>query len=254
MLTIDRILFPTDFSECAEHAFSYASKLAGRTEAEVHVLNVVPSRETLANDPMSYFPVAEEDVEQGVRIVEAEPVRHSGGKATATVQAQMLDSSPAEAILRYAEEHDIDLVVMGTHGRHGLTRWLMGSVAEEVVRRAPCPVLTVLFQPEAEEKPHVIRRIAVPVDFSDESQRAVAHAKALAQVFDASLGLLFVGEEHLVPIFSDTGIPSRTLRSGASCFSRCSTNTCMAPRSRSSPTAACSPRGSSCTRRRRAPR
>jgi nucleotide-binding universal stress UspA family protein len=112
------------------------------------------------------------------------------------------DVAAAPALLRYAEEHAIDLIVMGTHGRSGLRRMLLGSVAEEVVRWAPCPVLTVRANgPTVDE----IASILVPVDFSESSKAAVRQAVRLARLFGARLDLLHVGETVPVPAFYDTG-------------------------------------------------
>jgi nucleotide-binding universal stress UspA family protein len=108
------------------------------------------------------------------------------------------DGIPVDEIEEYTADHDIDLVVMGTHGRRGANRLLIGSVAEEVVRSASCPVLTI----RADEKVapgEAVRRILVPVDFSDVSNRAIQHAKELAMTYGARLDLLHVVEEIALP-------------------------------------------------------
>lgn len=119
-----QILFPTDFSETAEEALRVAAEYARRLGGRLHVLHVVvPGADWLAQPR----------VEQLTRGIEpAVPV--------VTTVAYGL---PASAIVRYAEEHAIDLIVVGTHGRTGISRALIGSVAERIVRTAPCPVLTV---------------------------------------------------------------------------------------------------------------
>jgi nucleotide-binding universal stress UspA family protein len=109
----------------------------------------------------------------------------------------------APAIVQFAEEHDADLVVMGTHGRRGVTRLVFGSVAEEVLRTAPCPVLTVRTAAEEEEgdrpTPASVKRLVAPVDFSDASRSALQYAARLATVYDAPLTLTHVVDLPKIP-------------------------------------------------------
>jgi nucleotide-binding universal stress UspA family protein len=119
------------------------------------------------------------------------------------------DVSPGPALLRYAEEEDIDLIAMGTHGRRGASRVLLGSVAEEVVRRSDRPVLTVRGI-GAEQMPPAghIERILVPVDFSDYSREALRTAEAWAKLYGAQVHVLHVVEEDLHPAFYVGGVRS----------------------------------------------
>jgi nucleotide-binding universal stress UspA family protein len=105
----------------------------------------------------------------------------------------------APAILRYAKDHDVDLIVMGTHGRRGVRRVLMGSVTEEVVRLSECPVFTVGGH-ETCDADWSIRRIVAPVDLSDHAPRTERHAAALAAVYGARLDLLYVIDEGMLPV------------------------------------------------------
>ncbi len=120
--------------------------------------------------------------------------------------AQLRSISAAGAILEYAAEHNIDLITLGTHGRRGLRRLLLGSVAEEVVRLAPCPVLTV---PERAggTTPGQVRRILVPVDFSEHARLALSHASQLAALYGARLELLHVIAEVVYPDFYPPLVP-----------------------------------------------
>ena len=119
-----QILFATDFSETAAEALRVAAEYAQRLGGRLHVLHVVvPGADWLA----------EPRAEQLTRGIEP----------AVAVVATVAYGLPASAIVRYAEEHAIDLIVVGTHGRTGISRALTGSVAERVVRSAPCPVLTV---------------------------------------------------------------------------------------------------------------
>jgi nucleotide-binding universal stress UspA family protein len=119
-------------------------------------------------------------------------------EALSMTQRQVEADAPVERILAYAEDQDIDLLVMSTHGRRGLSRALLGSVTEAVVRRAPCPVF-VVRSGEPTPQQHAIRRILVPVDFSDASKEAVLHAREIAQTYGAEIELLHVVEEVIYP-------------------------------------------------------
>lgn len=201
MLTIDRILFPTDFSSVAEGAFAHASHLALRTGATIHVFNVVAPDSDDAGNPMDFLP--EEPVE-GDQIREAAPHRIEVKTATeeegtvSIIYAQTDSTSPAKAITEHADAHDIDLVVMGTHGRTAVDRLLSGSVAEQVVREAPCPVFTVLSGEEDTTAP-TIDRVLAPVDLSEQSSLVVDHAAELSETYGAPLDLLHVVEEAAYP-------------------------------------------------------
>lgn len=203
VLEIRRILFPTDFSEGADQAFGTALRLAEAHGAELHVLHAVVLHAADPANPARRFP-DEDRVYRELREIAAERMASTAGRhETGDIRierAQRRAISAVPAILDYVEEKDVDLVVMGTHGRRALGRMLLGSVAREVLRAAPCPVVTVRQQEDA-PAPGPVRRIAVPVDFSDHSRLGYDYAVALAGVFDARLQLLHVVEEALYPDF-----------------------------------------------------
>jgi nucleotide-binding universal stress UspA family protein len=192
MLHIRRVLFPTDRSSCAERAFVHASFLAQAHGAEIHALHIrrADAPEVGEGDllPARSAEVARElEIPQGRQAAEIAPGD--------VVQNELVGDSPAEGIIGYAEENGIDLIVMGTHGRQTADRLLAGSVAERVVREAPCPVLTVRGDGSAS-----IQRILVPVDFSDRSKSAIPVAEALAELYGASIELFYVIDEDAVPM------------------------------------------------------
>lgn len=200
MLTVDHILFPTDFSPCAEEAFEHAILMAKHTGATVHVLTVVGKDSD--DRPMEYLPL--EEAEDGSSLYYAPGPDDEQDTPVPVVYHQINDRSPADAIVQRVEESSIDVVVMGTHGRRGAERLLSGSVAEEVVRRATCPVFTVLCQAAAAEDPELpqaqpIDRILVPIDLSEHTADVVAHAEGLATLYDASVYLLHVVEDVAYP-------------------------------------------------------
>lgn len=201
-LNIDSILFPTDFSDVAEGAFAHAAHLALQSHATIHVFNVVSPDEAPDTNPMDFLPV---DPTQGGDSPSDAAVQHMDVK-TATqergtvpvIYTQRDSASPSEAIIDYATDRDMDVVVMGTHGRQGMERLLSGSVSEEVVRGAPCPVFTVL--PSAEESGvPTISRVLAPVDLSEQSSMVVDHAAALSDAYGTPLDLLHVVEEAAYP-------------------------------------------------------
>lgn len=144
MVPIRRILFPTDFSESAEHAWLFALQFAQDFAAEVHLLHVVapPPRLTEAYsmnfDPERFAAVLSAEAQTSLdRLVERAKARNL------TFHQAVRIGVDFHEIIDYARKHQIDLIVMATHGRTGLAHALVGSVAEKVVRKAPCPVLTV---------------------------------------------------------------------------------------------------------------
>jgi nucleotide-binding universal stress UspA family protein len=138
MLPIRTILHPTDFSESSRPAFELACALARDYSAALVVTHVVPPTSAFAVDGIAIPLPAEEPYEARARLANVRPdARH------AEVEHRLLEGDPITMILKLAEDVKADMIVMGTHGSSGLMRLLVGSVAEGVMRKAPCPVLTV---------------------------------------------------------------------------------------------------------------
>ncbi|WP_440991750.1 universal stress protein [Haloarchaeobius baliensis] len=159
----DDILVPTDGSDCATAAVGYAEDVASRYDATVHVLNVLDSR--LAENA----PQQERSGSRAESVVD---------EVTEEVSAQSLDVEravrtgvPYRVILEYAGENDIDLVVMGTHGRTGVERYLLGSVTEKILRRSDVPVLTVRDSDDGSVH-YPFESVLVPTDGSDAATAA----------------------------------------------------------------------------------
>lgn len=132
------ILVPIDFSESSEAALDWATVLARDTGATLLLIHVETVPLTTGGGEYIYAipePPTQELQERLAKVAPKDP--------QVPVVRRLLAGDPADAIVRTAESENVDLIVMGTHGRRGITRLLMGSVAEAVVRRAPCPVLTV---------------------------------------------------------------------------------------------------------------
>lgn len=203
MLALKKILFPTDFSRCAEQAQTHALALAQEYGAELHMLHVNPALEYAPHALDQNFPNHEQITVQMRELA----LRHMSTALTSReagrVRVQQVYQngiSVAPVILTYASANDIDLIVMGTHGRRGLGHLFLGSVAEEIVRMATCPVLTIRERktPTVSTK---LERIFVPVDFSEHSRQALLYAKVLAQSHSACLQLLHVVEDLRYPAF-----------------------------------------------------
>jgi nucleotide-binding universal stress UspA family protein len=144
--TFTRILVPTDFSEPADAALEYAKTLAEKFGASLHLLHVFEDPFTTgAFAAEMYVPVPLDTRDQLI----AEATKHLGTRVPVGDSArffattEIVVGASAPTIVDYAMTKDIDLIVMGTHGRGGLAHLFLGSVAERVVRTAPCPVLTV---------------------------------------------------------------------------------------------------------------
>lgn len=143
------ILCPIDFSDSSDAAIGYASLLASESGARLFIVHV--------EEPLPEYPPDFAGYGIGSGASEEEQLFDLLGSFQPTVEGvefehRHLKGSPASEILRFAEQEKIELIVMGTHGRKGLSRFLMGSVAESIVRRAQCPVLTIkqpVTEPEA---------------------------------------------------------------------------------------------------------
>lgn len=201
MLSIDRILCPVDFSPHARRALDYAIGVARWYEAGIIALHVSPLD----------VPVGE------ITPWSPAPTVHTSGVGTAALNAMLETFVDAEAapgvvietevvegpvageVVTQSWRHNADLIVIGTHGRSGFKRLLLGSVTEKVLRTAGCPVMTV--PPSAPEAvpiaPGLFTRILCPTDFSPASERALRWALAFAQESNAELLLVHVFEQAI---------------------------------------------------------
>ena len=134
----NKILFPTDLSPASREALHWATSLARDTGATLEIIHVEEPPMAYGGGEMYYGVDAGDREELKQSLFQVQP-----DDPTVLCVHKLLIGDPASAIVQAAEEDHADLIVMGTHGRTGLTRLLMGSVAEAVVRRAKCPVLTI---------------------------------------------------------------------------------------------------------------
>lgn len=145
MPNVKSILMPTDFSDTSEEAVEYARLLADKFGATLHLLHVVQDPYTQPWGAEAYgvsLPNLLQEMEQNAR-ARLETVLSEAERTKFNVQMEVKVGSPFVEIIRYATDKEIDLIVMGTHGRGAVAHMFLGSVAEKVVRKAACPVLTV---------------------------------------------------------------------------------------------------------------
>jgi nucleotide-binding universal stress UspA family protein len=192
MLEIRKILVPIDFSSHARRALDEAIVFAKAFGAEVHLLHCyqfLPEILELygVEKPQSF----ERDVTEAAKKRMEEWCQAAREQGVA-VQSHLAANLPSKEVVDVAERIGAGMIAMGTKGLTGLKHVLLGSVAERVVRLAPCPVLTVTREEGAppEPGPRRIAKILVPVDFSDHAQQALELAIDLAKAFGAELHLL----------------------------------------------------------------
>jgi nucleotide-binding universal stress UspA family protein len=196
MVMITRVLCPVDFSEASKRALEYAAALARWYDAGLTVMHAagVPAGIPVA---VQAGPVVPEP--PGLALARRTELRATLGRFVAPVEDGLLkidlqvhDGYPVEEIVDLAEQAHTALIVMGTHGRKGLQRFVLGSVAEKVIRLAPCPVLIVPPRDAVRHAPPFFRRILCPLDFSTSSLAALRHACSLTPEGDSFLLLLHV--------------------------------------------------------------
>lgn len=195
-----KILFPTDFSSCANQALPYALHWASSFDGDLYMLHAIILHGYQPLHGVEGFP-GEDDIYEVYRSQAEEEMKRLEAAHPAVVkQVQRRGVAAAPVILEYASETGIDLIVMATHGRRGPRRLLVGSVTEEVIRKASCPVLTMKAGEEEREVGDP-QRILVPLDFSAGCRRALRTAASLAKRFGAALDLLHVVEQPPYPVF-----------------------------------------------------
>ncbi|MCC2640078.1 MAG: putative Universal stress protein [Nitrospira sp.] len=191
---IQRILFATDFSACADRAMGYGLTLASAWKAELSVMTVLelyPGMDPDYTVNKMYLDHLRAESVRGLEVIHKQ-----AAVAGQAIQSRIEVGIPSQAIQVVAETINADLLLLGTHGRTGLDHVLIGSTAERVVRMAPCPVLTVKAGKDdaSFRKIGPIKRIVVPVDLSQCSFDALEYAARFAAHTGASITILHVME------------------------------------------------------------
>lgn len=143
MASIQRVLLATDFSETSAYAAEYAVLVAKQFGAALHVLHVMENASAILMDGLAYLPPDFFDEMEKDAAEKLERVIARDKRDRLPVTLTMRRGVPFVEIVEYAKEQNMDLIVLGTHGRGAIAHALMGNVAEKVVRKAPCPVLTI---------------------------------------------------------------------------------------------------------------
>jgi nucleotide-binding universal stress UspA family protein len=201
-VSVERILVATDYSTSATLALDYACTIANKFGAELYILHVL--EDPLPLGVPRFVADTGEILQTLVRDAGtflSEHTKNIPVEPTIQVVRTVRSGFASDEIHKYASEHKSDLIVLGTQGRHGLSRVVMGSVAEKTVRLAKCPVLTTHYphgRDVADADPQVeIRTILVATDFSPAANRARDLAVKLATKFGSELHLLNVVVEPL---------------------------------------------------------
>jgi nucleotide-binding universal stress UspA family protein len=194
------ILCPVDFGELSAHALRHANLLAGCGDAKVVAIYAnwfeAPAYFTAGRveNLQRQYREALGEAERSLKAFVDSTLGESGGK----VETRVVEALPADGILDMAASTGADLIVMGTHGRSGLNRWMLGSVTERILRESPIPLLTVRAAPRGP-----VRRILSPVDGTEASRNAFRLAASLGACFDAEITALYVHETGSAPPVPD---------------------------------------------------
>jgi nucleotide-binding universal stress UspA family protein len=145
VIKLKRVLVPTDFSDSARHAFTYGLSFAKEYGAELVLLHVVENVTVGYASDLFPVPMAEvfQEISGYARAELAKLGQEARDRGVPGVSEQVIQGKPSNEIIRFASENHVDMIVLGTHGKGMLDQALFGSTTERVVRRAPCPVLTV---------------------------------------------------------------------------------------------------------------
>lgn len=207
-MLIKRILCPIDFSEFSRRAYCHALSLVEHYNAGLVLLHVVE----LWKYPYADYAAAEADYANFCRAM------HKGGKeklqqfvsayphSEIHPELAVREGRAPDSILSFAKEHNPDVIVMGTHGRRGFDRLMLGSATDRVMREAPCPILAVccptpdsIAAAAGQHPVHHLRRILLCTDFSENSKRALDYAISLTEEYSAELTLMHVVEHAPSP-------------------------------------------------------
>lgn len=208
-LSLQRILAPVDFSIASQHGLAFAGALAERFHSRIQVLHVV-ELPVLPEWGYAHLSRREATLHHTAEAHLLQLPSECGIDPSLIRSADIRSGDAGNEICQAAAQEHADLIVLASHGLGGLPHMFTGSTAEHVVRRAPCPVLTVRDSALRKKGEGVavfnLKRIVVTTDFSQESKKAFPYALALARKFEATLILLYVVPAHLPIELSLMGI------------------------------------------------
>ena len=197
----EKILVPLDCSDLAEIALPYAEELAGSMGSEITLIHVSESADG------EYDPMHRAYIEKMVEITKHSIKKYFEKLSVKTIKvgSVFFAGHIAEQIVDYAEEQKIDLIVMATHGRSGIRRWILGSVAAKVVSASEQPMLLIRANDTSPKrrKKHIFKKALVPLDGSKESESIISYIGELASKLKAEVMLFHV----IAPVQFFSGIP-----------------------------------------------
>jgi nucleotide-binding universal stress UspA family protein len=205
---IQNVLIATDFSHYSNTALNFGLQVAKAYNAQAHVVFVIPTDQFLLAGPEAYV-AAKDAARRDLEQLQEELHRTHSHVEGEDYHLYLLEGEVAESILDFAHQKRVDLIVVGTHGRGGLGKALIGSVAERVFRQSPVPVLTLgpHLRPPTRDNPP--RNILVAADFTPASARAVRYAAMLACENKAKLTLLHIANRKQVAHLPDPAAVKR---------------------------------------------
>ncbi len=188
---IHNVLIATDFSRCSNQALDIGLKLSEAYQAQAYVTFVVPSDEFMLAGPEAYV-AAKEAARRDLENLKTELTKTHTCVEGKDYHLYLLEGDVATSILNFAQQKHVDLIVLGTHGRGGLEKALMGSVAEKVFRASAIPVLTI--GPHARHASDALapKNVLVAANFSPDGERAARYAAGLAAEHHSRLTILHV--------------------------------------------------------------
>jgi nucleotide-binding universal stress UspA family protein len=214
---IHNVLIATDFSHYSNQALNFGLELGHAYKANAYVVFVVPGDEFMIAGPEAYAAAKDAARRDLLKLKQELRKKHSYVEGE-DYHPFMLEGEVAQAILDFAHQKEIDLIVVGTHGRSGLGKVLMGSVAERVFRHSPVPVLTLGPHLHQLARAGTPKNLLVPVDFTPASERAARYAVAMAREHDAKLTLLHVIERWPAQAQADRARVMQALREKGEAF------------------------------------
>lgn len=204
-IELQRVLYATDLSDASLAALPLVSTIAHQYGSRVFVMNVSTSVSYAMVSPEAAVALQQRD--ELAAQSKVQELLNSGDLAGLSATAIVRSGFPTEELERFVRQQKIDLAILGTHGRTGMKHLLLGSVAEELFRHLPCPVLTVGPNvAKASMQATAIRHILFPTDLSDESQAVFPYLASLASQYKASLTLL-----HVLPVETATNPDAMSL-------------------------------------------
>jgi nucleotide-binding universal stress UspA family protein len=186
-MVFERLLVPVDFGPASERAADIAVAIADKLGATVELVHSFHVPTIAYGEGIATYVPYDDLRRDAEKALEAERARVAA--RAPSIQAALVEGDPRDRIADLATERGADLIVMGTHGRRGLSRVVFGSVAERIVRTSPVPVLTVGSGPAANGGAG-FRHVLAPTDFGEPAERGVAAAAALASAFGAKLTIV----------------------------------------------------------------